>query len=202
MKPTLILDIDGVVLRWNSRLVEYLQTKGPVDPELARKVLNNEYLDLSFMGMDAIFEYHRSVFIEQLLPFEPTTVETIAELANDFQLVALTSYSADPQAQQARHRNLEALFPGCFTEVVILPTLSPKKTELRSLAARYDVVGFVDDSPKHILESLDVLGRARTFWFNSFKHNDALDCVRIHSLAEVAQHLHAAQLVNNVALAM
>lgn len=191
MKPTLILDIDGVVLRWNSRLVEFLHTKGPVDPELARKVANNEYLDLSFMDMDAIFEYHRSEFIEQLSPFEATTVLTIHELAAEFNLVALTSYSADPQAQNARRRNLETLFPGCFSEVIMLPTLSPKKTELRALAARYNVAGFVDDSPRHIHESLEVLGFDRTYWFNSFKHADALQCQRIDSLAQVITHLRA-----------
>lgn len=189
MKPTLILDIDGVVLRWNSQLVAYLQTKGPVDPEISRKIMHNEYLDLSFMDMDAIFEYHRSIFIEKLSPFEATTVSSIKTLANDYNLVALTSFSADPQAQEARVRNLEMHFPGCFSEVIILPTLSAKKVELEILAQRLNVIGFVDDSPKHIVESLAVLGYDRTYWFNSYRHDDSLECKKISSLNDMVELL-------------
>jgi hypothetical protein len=193
MKRTLILDCDGVILRWNANLLAHLMTLGPVHPELPGKIERNEFIDLDLLNMESLALYNQSIFAADLPLLEDSTIHVLRHLAEHYDLVALTSFSDHPDAVKNRRANIELHCSGLFKEIHILPILAPKIEHLKMLSGRFDVVGFVDDSRKHIVESLEVLGTDRTFWLHTFNPDIDLDCHHLFSLAELPARLANAQ---------
>lgn len=167
---TVVLDIDNVVLRWNSQLIPFLKFKGIEKLEILEKIARNEFIDLRIeFSHDFMDEYHNSSYCANLLPLEDINIEIIFKLKQYYNVIALTSFSEHGGAQKNRNENIVKYYPDVFSEVIILPSFSPKKEALKIIKEKYNIAYFVDDSMKHIEESVEILGADKTVWFNEGK---------------------------------
>lgn len=165
---TLIFDIDGVVLRWNSQLANFLESVGIDKQRFLDRIERNEFMDLATeIHKDILHDYHRSKYCRELSPFEAQAPEIMRRLSKDYQIYALTSFSEHQGSIENRIHNLDMHYAGCFTHIEILPTLAPKKEKLKELSAKLDVQYFIDDTRLHIEEGIEVLGGKKVIWFTS-----------------------------------
>lgn len=188
-KPTLILDMDGVVLNWLSQLVPFLKSENLWTEAIQKDLEEQAFFDLDLtFGEGTRERYHRSALISQLSAWDEDVIETVHALSEHFNLVGLTSFSDDPVAQGHRRHNIQTYFPDLFDDIVMLPSMSPKREQLARWANDPNVY-FIDDTLKHVHEALEEWGPGRVCWFRG-KEEAPEGAVCFHSWKDIQTWLH------------
>ena len=188
-KPTLILDMDGVMFRWSSQLAPFLKEENLWTQDIQDAIDQHLFLDLDITcGPGTRAKYHQSSWMADLEVWDEHVVETIHALSEHFTLVGLTSFSEDPVAQSQRRKNLDKHFLGMFEEIIMLPSMSPKREQLARWANDPHVY-FVDDTLKHVLEALEEWGPGRVCWFRG-NEDVPHGAVGLQSWLDVKNWLH------------
>ena len=171
---TIVLDIDGVVLRWNSRLLEFLKRKNiRIFKRIASIVKENKFLNVK--ELDSHFKngflnsYHSSPEAALFDVHYERLPEILNELKKEYRIIALTAFSVNKESEQRRRDNLELHFKDIFEEVYFVPPMNSKKDKLKELSKEYDIQLFVDDSSLHIKEAKVLFGENKVFHFKKPK---------------------------------
>lgn len=125
MKPVILIDVDGVCVKWQSGL-PYFMAKYNINADKALQTM----LDEKFRSPEEIFgldktlstallkEYNQSKFIRYLSAYDDA-LEFINENKSKYDFVAITAIGTDTQTMLNRVSNLNALFPGAFIDVLV-----------------------------------------------------------------------------------
>lgn len=156
MKPTILVDVDGVLVDWSSQFPHFLEQKGLPHEKAIMGYAHSEWQtveDLVWLPLDEatslVEEYTCSEFMKRLTPYKDALL-AVNQLKHIYDFVAVTAISNDPQAHQNRTENLEFWFPGAFSKVHCVG-MGGNKLEILS---KYDSTVWIDDSPGHIREGL------------------------------------------------
>lgn len=161
-KPLILTDIDGVVLQWVSRLPEFLASKG-YDTTEAQAVYDEDRWttmeelmgDVDTETATALFnEYCSSDYLKNLDAYKDS-VAIINEMKQHFDFVAITAIGLKPINKTNRVANLEALFPGAFSEVHCVDFGASKEKVLARYAGKNPLF-YIDDGNKHVREAMNV----------------------------------------------
>jgi FMN phosphatase YigB (HAD superfamily) len=132
MEKLILVDCDGVLLRWEEAFDAFMITKGHT------RLLNtaNEYnLALRYgvtrvQTTEYVKEFNEGPLIEKLEPFQDS-VEYVTKLAAlGFRFIAVTSVSDHPAAKKYRTINLTNLFGDVFDDIICLEMNASKATVL------------------------------------------------------------------------
>lgn len=160
-KPTIIFDVDGVLVDWASQLPLFCKRCG-IDPVLALKHFTaKEHVDVrDLFGVE-----QRSIAFDLLDRYNlehgkymtafPDAVDHIHKLAKEYNLIALTKFGDSTDHWLVRKYNLETFFPGMFSQLITINGNESKIGYVAALQAEHDVVAFVDDQ----LENIEAIKR-------------------------------------------
>jgi uncharacterized HAD superfamily protein len=130
-KPVLLTDVDGVILDWVKTFGEFAVSKGfklnmphPTSWEM------NEWFGATTEQIRALITEMNSSEIFERIPAFTDAQKVLPQLAEKYDLVAITSCSNDPITHQRRVKNLE-LVDVKFKEVHCLNFNESKKTLLK-----------------------------------------------------------------------
>ncbi|WVX87592.1 hypothetical protein EniLVp02_0253 [Vibrio phage EniLVp02] len=153
-KKRLLCDVDGVLIKWTSNLpffcmengidhrhvLEYYNQYDHADPCEMFKVSNRE------TAYDLIRRYNAGKYGRYLAPYSDA-VEVIPRLAQHVELVIITSFGSSLDHWLNRKFNIEAFFPGCFSDIIVVDVGESKADIVRDMFAdpTYDTIGMVDD---------------------------------------------------------
>lgn len=153
LKPVLVFDVDGVLLRWNSRLIEFLSHHIQVPEWIISAVKEDEYID--FKEIEKLLPnflnlYHQSSYAQNFDLFHKKSYDLISQCHQNYRLIVLTNFSSDPQAISNRKANLSKVFGDVFEDIICL---EPTDLKVHALATIPDFHLFIDDSQSQISEA-------------------------------------------------
>lgn len=150
-KPDILIDVDGVLLEWTSKLAEYFVTIG-IDPEKAHRAHAwGEFISPAELtglpkdeAMKVLEDYNASVYIKYLTPYKDA-LQVINMLKQEWNFIAVTALGTDRESVDLRMENLNFYFPNAFSKVHAVG-IEDSKEEILS---QYPKTFFIDDSPEH-----------------------------------------------------
>lgn len=172
MKETIILDVDGVLLSWNSNILKFLTAKGyKITKDIIEDIANNKWIEMkrldSLINGDFVKEYHNSRHCAQLPVVYNKLPMLLKILSETYELVTLTSFSNEEKAKKNRIRNLEDCFGNIFESHIVLNYGESKESSLKKLNKVKNVRLFIDDHHKNIEAGFNTLGTDKVFWLKS-----------------------------------
>jgi len=147
MKKTLfVTDVDGVLLDWTKDFKAWLDDKGIKTKTEEPLVfdLQQWLVDQTLSAKALIIEFNDSPAFAKLSPYADA-MKALPKLAQDFDLVAITSCSSDPQVVQNRLENLK-IFGVDFSEIHCLPLGVSKEALLRQYLKKDQISYWVEDN--------------------------------------------------------
>lgn len=179
MKPTIIFDVDGVLINWPSQLPFFCARKG-INPKHVLK----HYTTPTHLGGSQLFgisdheiaaELMRTYNLEhgKYMTAFTDAVECIPELAKTHNLVALTKFGNTVEHYTVRKFNLETFFPGCFSDLTSIDYNENKSDYIEKIKEVHgNVTHFVDDQLSYI-EDVRV-------------HHSDIECIHLNRYADSA----------------
>ncbi|MGR5555910.1 hypothetical protein ACQKQC_06370 [Vibrio fortis] len=165
-KPLAFLfDIDGVVVRWFSRLPDFLKSKGLPYEHVVKGMNKNIYMNLVDIfsttcekeAFSLAREYNSSQYIAELDAFDEQVAPALRELSKRGELIAVTCIGDDEKCHDFRKENLSVICGGdLFDEIHCLDIQQNKAPVIKEIAERKNVAFFVDDRPRHVREAMSV----------------------------------------------
>ncbi|CAH7396835.1 conserved hypothetical protein [Vibrio chagasii] len=161
LTPIFAFDIDGVVLKWFSRLPDFLDSKGIDSTIIRSKINSDEYLEPTEIfqcdeeqAQTLLREYNASHYISRLDEFDPKTASALRKFSEMGEVVAVTCIGTLPKCKELRSENLYWLFGETFSQVICLDVDESKEEALRELNKDGMVQFFVDDRLRHVKEAM------------------------------------------------
>lgn len=152
MNPTVLIDIDGVCVQWQSGLPYFMAKHSlPTGPALD-SLLREDFVSAEVLfGMDKelsmmyLKEYNKSKFIKYLAPY-PDALEFVNTMKSKWDFVAVTALGTDKETVMNRVFNLNSLFPGAFKDIFVCGAGESKDEILGRAKDKYpDIIMFIDD---------------------------------------------------------
>lgn len=163
MKPTILTDIDGVCLSWQSGLPYFAQKYNLPLEHILKMIQDEKFISPGKLfntddnlGKQLIEKYNRSDFIRYLAPYSDA-LRVINKLKEDYNFVAVTALGDSIDARLNRQFNLNALFPGAFSEVMMCGHDSSKEQLFELAKTKYNVICYVDDLAHHCDHAAEIL---------------------------------------------
>lgn len=158
MKPIILTDVDGVLIRWQSGLPFFAQKYG-----LKSQAIQSMQHEEKFLSYTEIFGgafndqeakdlfnlYNASEYIKYLASY-PDAVKYVNKLKDKFDFISVSALSSDMDTILNRRFNLNAHFPEAFIDFFQCDAGTPKVDVLLKIKHKYkerDIVCFVDDLP-------------------------------------------------------
>lgn len=166
-KETIVFDVDGVLLKWESNLVHFCRDLG-----IPTNVVLETYSSHFHPGSAKMFGFHPDDFdsgIEMVMRYNMShygatlsayedAVHIIPKLAEKYNLIALTCFGKGMDYYINRRSNLQAFFPGCFSELYCINPTDKKAELFRKIKSENQVIAYIDDQDNHIREINSTLG--------------------------------------------
>lgn len=156
MKPTILVDVDGVLVDWFSRFPYFLERKGMPREKAIMMYAHSHWQTIEDLtglptaeAAELVDEYSRSKFMKYLTPYKDALI-AVNHLKHIYDFVAVTAISNSPETIQHRTENLEFWFPGAFSKLHCVG-LDGNKLEI---LAKYKPTVWIDDSPGYVKEGL------------------------------------------------
>jgi DNA-binding beta-propeller fold protein YncE len=178
-KPTILTDVDGVLLNFLKAFSEFLKSKSLFKEEFEFKIKGNEYFDLKELITlscpveceSIINEFYLSKEIGKLKEQQDGLTDIIQSLNNDFNLICITCIGTTEHLKEQRQKNLINVFGDCFKEIHCINITDSKEDLISSLSKKYDVITYVDDRLKHINEAINA-GVKPILFIQGYPHNE------------------------------
>ncbi|CAL9959883.1 unknown function [Vibrio phage D479] len=195
-KPTLIFDVDGVLIQWESQL-PFFCAKNGIDPTNVLKHFTcpvhstpNKLLGIRDHKMASDMLQRYNIEHGKYMTAFTDAVESIHKLARDYNLIALTKFGNTTEHWTIRKFNLETFFPRCFKELITIEYTESKVPYVHEIMGRENVVGFIDDQLENINEIRDNCG-VETVFLNRFD-----DHADLKSVGEIKAYLNRCKAIH------
>lgn len=154
-KPVVVLDADGVLLVWQTHIVNFCVQKG-FDTKLASSMHFSEKVVNPFVGscedpQQAIREYNSSKHMETLIPY-PDAIDFVRENKDKYTFVVATAMSSNVDDLLLRAKNLKYFGDNIDAIYGCDPTETKEELFFR-IVDDYDdenIVAFVDDQAHNL----------------------------------------------------
>lgn len=181
MKPIIVTDVDGILVKWQSGLPYFAQKYNlPIDAILDLIVSDkfkpaSEIFSCDESLADELMEkYNTSDFIRYLAGYHDA-IKYVNILKEKYDFVAVTALSNNLDARLNRQFNLNALFPSAFKDIFLCSHGESKFNILSQVNKKYGerVVCFIDDMPSHIDTSQRIGWKSdiKNFWMPRGSHD-------------------------------
>ena len=135
MSQKILVDVDGVLLDWDTAFQKWMALEGFIVKEDGDKEYKTHLRFVTNIQKDAIPEdkaewlvkiFNRSAWIGFLEPWKDS-VEVLTELNHmGWKIYGCTSMGTDQYANALRKKNIETLMPDVFAQLEIIPFMQPK----------------------------------------------------------------------------
>lgn len=194
-KPTIVFDVDGVLIQWTSQL-PFFCAKNGIDPAFVLK----QYTNPTHITASELFGIHNHKIANDLLSRYnmehgkymtafPDAVENVYKLAKDYNLIALTKFGNTTDHYMIRKFNLETFFPRCFSELITIDGSESKIPYLYEIMGREYVVAFVDDQLENIFE-VDQKARKSVQTIHLNRYADSADARSVADIRGIIEDGH------------
>lgn len=192
MKPIITIDVDGVLLFWQTYAVEFCKTNG-LCTKLAEKLQKSDEFINPFQidGVeqpDLIVKYNQSEFMERL-KYYADAVDFIDKHKDHYEFIAITAMSPDELYLGRRRRNLEKVFGrGVFSKVLGCHIRQSKKDLFNkvNIAYRDRVVAYIDDMAHHLNDAKECLPNAKLFHIiRDVREGASVPCTIVSKLTQI-----------------
>ncbi|URC15311.1 phosphatase [Paraglaciecola Antarctic GD virus 1] len=182
-KPTIVTDVDGVLLSWQSNLPYFLKDHGFSTSHIGRNIRDEIFLSPKEIFVDEhgaspslddcialIEEYNRSDYI-RTLPAYNDALAVINVLKYYYDFVAVSALCDTEVSRANRKYNLDCLFPNAFSSIHISGMHQSKKAIFKDVIKEIGqdkIACYVDDLTIH-LKSFNEAWREQTFdnsWYS------------------------------------
>ncbi len=195
--PVIVLDVDSVMLDWFSNLACFLKEKGMDFEHIHPFVGTNDFVPLEDLfctkelseQLALMNEYNTSKYIETLSVMEEHAIKVIAHYKGKVDFIALTCVSKCKNAASMRERNLKAHYSDGFKEVICLGARESKEEALKKLNKEYNVLFFVDDQSKHIIEAENAKVEAYQYAYKITERKSDQYAKKVYSWKCIAQKI-------------
>jgi len=196
-KPVLILDVDGVLLKWESNLPFFaldhgIKIKGVLkNYSRATHISFNELFGIKNtpIAQQLMTKYNTSAYGRHLSAFDDA-IESVYKLKKKYKLVILTSFGDTIEHYTNRCKNLQAFYPDLFAEIICISYDKPKSTMLKDISITHGkIAGFVDDQLHNVD---DVRHYAEKIGFDTLANN----CIHMNHYDETAQYSNMIEVVD------
>lgn len=169
MKPIILVDVDGVLLFWQTHAVKFCNEIG-LCPKVAimlqsRDVFVNPFQVAGVPMRELLVKYNESRHMEHLMAYSDAR-DFIEKYKNDFHIIAVTAMSSDPEILQMRQKNLDWAFGEGAIKGIMGCDVGASKAhcfELIRDKVKAEVVAFIDDMAHNIEDAIKVFPRAKMF---------------------------------------
>lgn len=163
MSNVIHLDVDGVLLNWRDTFVTWLKKYEMISEDDATSYYFDDLIKIpghpEYTLKNGTFRqvlseiFNDSHYLEKLPP-EPNAVKSVKKLHEaGYDLKVVSSYTDSYEAMKKRERNLINVFGNIFSDITSLPLGSSKISYLRKQDKNSI---FIEDSPAHLLDALEV----------------------------------------------
>lgn len=160
LKPLLLTDCDGVLLRWSVNIPAFLTSMGICIEHLKGYLHGNQMVPFDVLfpanskeeSMALMMQYNESEFMSQLPIMEPDSEHSLRRLHQHFDIAVITNISDKPNAAALRKKNLISVYGDIFDEIICLNPHSDKTEAIRQFVGMREVVLWVDDNIDHVKE--------------------------------------------------
>lgn len=172
-KPVLVLDCDGVLINWISRLPLFCISNG-IDPtNVLKQFTSPKHIDAT-----ELFGIHDVSIAKQLLQrynlehgkYMTAYTDAVAHvhaLSKKYDIIVLTKFGSSLEHYIARKYNLETYFPKCITELITIDMSTQKSEIMTDIITRHGVpVAFVDDQSEYLEDVKSVHPNVRCIKLN------------------------------------
>lgn len=195
MKPTILTDIDGVCLSWQSGLPYFAQKYNLPLEHILKMIQDEKFISPGKLfntddelGKQLIEKYNSSDFIRYLAPYTDA-LRVINKLKTDYNFVAVTALGDSIDARLNRQFNLNALFPNAFSEIMMCGHDSSKEELFKKAKDKYNVICYVDDLAHHCNHAAEILD-VPIYWLARGERNEIpLTAQRVHTWDDIEPRL-------------
>lgn len=204
-KPVIITDVDGVTVKWQSGLPYFAQKYNlPVTNILnmmssERFILPAELFECEEeLAIKLLLKYNNSDFIRYLAPYNDA-LKSINKLKEEYDFVAITALGDSVDANLNRRFNLNALFPGAFTDIMVCDYNESKDALLEKAKEKYGsrIVCYVDDLPKHVAAAYSVFKNTevKVFYMPRGEREGSVNApgIVVEDWHQIVEHLKSAK---------
>ncbi|CCI88777.1 phage protein [Yersinia phage phiR1-RT] len=210
MKPIIVTDVDGILVKWQSGLPYFAQKYNlPIDAILDLIVSDKFKSPSEIFSCDEelanslMEKYNTSDFIRYLAGYHDA-IKYVNMLKDKFDFVAVTALSNNLDARLNRQFNLNALFPGAFKDIFLCSHGESKFNILNQVNNKYGerVVCFIDDMPSHINTSQQISWKSeiKHFWMPRGSHDITPEgnFYEVNTWENIYRALPSAKAINKV----
>lgn len=192
MKPIIAIDVDGVLLFWQTYAVEFCEQNGLCTKIAEKLQTSDEFINpFEIDGVeqpDLIVKYNQSEFMERLKYYHDA-LEFISTHKDYFDFVAITAMSPDELHLGRRRRNLENVFGrGVFQKILGCNIRESKKDLFHkvNIAYRDRVVAYIDDMAHHLNDAKEHLPNAKLFHIiRDIREGASVPCTIVNKLTQI-----------------
>lgn len=192
-KPIILIDVDGVLLKWQARVPQYCLEVG-LDPTAALKMQNCEKVVNPFDGlvldpMQEIRNYNESDHMYSLPAYEDA-LEFMLDNKHLYDFIAVTAQSKKPEAFEKRRVNLENVFGCSFLDVRTCDAAGDKWQMFNNIKYDYrerKILALIDDQAHNILSAYQVFGETIKLYhlIRGERVNSIVPCMIVSSLNQI-----------------
>ncbi|HHB0793428.1 TPA: hypothetical protein ACOA2N_003405 [Vibrio cholerae] len=167
MKPVILTDVDGILVKWASGLPYFAQDYGINKDKILEVLTTNEFMSPGRMfncneklGLKLMGEYNNSKYIKYLAGYSDA-IEVINRLKSKYEFIAITALGSTDQALFNRMYNLNSLFPDAFSDVLLVNYGESKTPHYLDVKVKHskNLLCFVDDLAHNLEDCHKVISR-------------------------------------------
>lgn len=163
-KPIILLDVDGVLLKWQARVPQFCLEMG-LDPTAALKMQNCEKVVNPFDGLvydpvQEIRNYNESDHMYHLPAYEDAK-DFMDSVKEKFDVIFVTAQSVKPCAVKKRIQNLKSVFNIKDFDIRTCDSNMGKLEMFEEIKSDYkdrNIVGLIDDQAHNLMSAYTVFG--------------------------------------------
>ncbi|MDD4555886.1 MAG: hypothetical protein PHE89_00970 [Alphaproteobacteria bacterium] len=169
-KKVFIFDVDGVLLNlWQVMRCAYEDFHQIKISEQEWEDVIDDFLHNPVPYLDFGNYFDNSNYFGSLPPLSDEMLFLPANLrASGFDVAIVTSTNDAPEIVEARRENLRVVYGDVFSEILFVGRAQSKEKALMSIAQKYEMSYFCDDSLKNVVNAKDIV--TFSIWFENKHH--------------------------------
>lgn len=187
----ILTDIDGVVLDWETRFHEWMDSLGHQRVNGYESLYGMHRIYDLPNALDLVRQFNASAAIGFLDSFRDSAQVFYQLQRKGYLFVGVTAMGTDHYAKLLRKINIDRLFPGMFSDVHFVELLETKKGILTELAKKYPGAIWAEDHIQNFEDGASLKFKA---FLMDHLYNRDYDAsknggVRVHSWKEIYDYI-------------